>query len=143
MSSNDRHDHHQDHYQSGGHGHRHGPRHSHAPTSFGGAFAISAILNIALVIAQVIFGVIANSVALLADAGHNFGDVLGLLLAWAAYGASQWRPTKRYTYGFCSAPIIAALLKSLILLVASGAIDLVTIRRFLGTSDVVGMSVLE
>src|SRR5262245_64669890 len=95
MSSNDRHDHHQDHDQSGGHGHRHGPRHSHAPASFGSAFAISAILNIALVIAQVIFGVIANSVALLADAGHNFGDVVGILLAWAGFGESQWRACSR------------------------------------------------
>lgn len=142
MSSNDRHDHHQDHDERGGHGHRHGPRHSHAPTSFGSAFAISAILNIALVIAQVIFGVIANSVALLADAGHNFGDVLGLLLAWAAYGASQWRPTKRYTYGFRSAPILAALLNSLILMVATGAIVWEAIRRFWEPGEVAGLTIM-
>src|SRR5262245_7726389 len=100
MSSNERHDHHHDYDQGGGHRLRAG--HSHGPTNFGSAFAISAVLNIALVIVQIIYGVIANSVALLADAGHNFGDVLGLLLAWAAYGASQWRPTKRYKIGRAS-----------------------------------------
>jgi cobalt-zinc-cadmium efflux system protein len=77
MSSGHRHDH----ADGSGHDHRHGPGHSHAPTSFGRVFAISAILNIGLVLAQVVYGVIANSVALLADAGHNFGDVLGLLFA--------------------------------------------------------------
>src|SRR5262245_66586179 len=102
MSSNERHDHHHDSDQGDRHRHRHDVGHSHAPANFGSAFAISAVLNIALVIVQVIYGVIANSVALLANAGHNFGDVLGLLLAWAAYGASQWRPTKRYKIGRAS-----------------------------------------
>jgi cobalt-zinc-cadmium efflux system protein len=136
MSSNHRHDHHHDHDKVGGR------RHSHAPTNFGSAFAISAVLNIGLVIAQVIYGVLANSVALLADAGHNFGDVLGLLLAWAAYGASQWRPTKRYTYGFRSAPILAALLNSLILMVATGAIAWEAIRRFSEPGEVAGLTVM-
>jgi cobalt-zinc-cadmium efflux system protein len=99
-------------------------------------------LNIGLVIAQVIYGIIANSVALLADAGHNFGDVLGLLLAWAAYGAAQWRPTKRYTYGFRSAPILAALLNSLVLLVATGAIIWEAIRRLSDPGEVAGLTVM-
>src|SRR5262245_9064165 len=140
MNSNHRHDHHHDHGQNAGHGHRHDPGHSHAPTNFGSAFAISAVLNIGLLLAEVIYCVLANSVALLADAGHNFGDVLGLLLAWAAYGASQWRPTKRYTYGFRSAPILAALLNSLILMVATGAIIWEAIRRFWEPGEVAGLT---
>ena len=140
MSSGHHHDHHND--QVAGHGHGHGPGHAHAPSSFGRAFAIAAILNIALVIAQIIYGVIANSVALLADAGHNFGDVLGLLLAWAAHSAAQWRPTKRYTYGFRSAPILAALLNSLVLLVATGAIVWEAIRRLWEPGEVAGLTVM-
>src|SRR4051794_36613558 len=95
------HDH--DHHHAHSHEHRHGAGHAHAPKNFGLAFAIAAALNITLVITQVFYGVLANSVALLADAGHNFGDVLGLLLAWGAHSMAKWQPTKRYTYGFRSA----------------------------------------
>ena len=63
--------------------HDHG--HSHAPRDFGFAFAAATLLNFALVAAQVFYGLAANSIALLADAGHNFGDALGLLLAWVAF----------------------------------------------------------
>src|SRR5437868_13454244 len=105
-----------------GHMHPHEPAHIHAPAHFGCAFALAAFLNIGLVVAQVVYGVLAHSVALLADAGHNFGDVLGLLLAWGAHAVCNSLPTKRYTYGFQSASILAALLNSLILLVATGAI---------------------
>jgi cobalt-zinc-cadmium efflux system protein len=131
------HDHHHDHDHDHGHAHGHGLGHSHAPADFGRAFAIAAALNIGLVVAQVVFGILANSVALLADAGHNFGDVLGLLLAWGAHGVARWQPTKRYTYGFRSASILAALLNGLILLVATGAIAWEAIRR-LFEPDVVG-----
>jgi cobalt-zinc-cadmium efflux system protein len=116
--------------------------HTHAPAHFGRAFAIAALLNIALVIAQVIYGVLANSVALLADAGHNFGDVLGLLLAWAAHVAARQPPTKRYTYGFRSASILAALLNALLLLVATGAIAWEAIRRLAEPGDVAGATVM-
>jgi cobalt-zinc-cadmium efflux system protein len=59
--------------------------HAHGVTNFGAAFAIATALNLALVVAQIVYGLAANSVALLADAGHNFGDALGLVLAWGAY----------------------------------------------------------
>src|SRR5262249_49412850 len=101
----------------------------HGPVNFGRTFAIAAALNIALVIAQVIYGLLANSVALLADAGHNFGDVLGLLLAWGASRMAKWHPTSRYTYGFRSASILAALLNALILLLATGGIAWEALRR--------------
>jgi cobalt-zinc-cadmium efflux system protein len=133
----DGHDHDHDH---GGHHHGHG--HSHAPADFGRAFAIAAVLNIALVVAQVIFGVLANSVALIADAGHNLGDVLGLLMAWGAHGMSRWLPTERYTYGFRSASILAALFNGIILLVATGAIAWEALRRLAGTGEVAGVTVM-
>jgi cobalt-zinc-cadmium efflux system protein len=76
-------------------GHAHG--HSHAPADFGAAFALAAILNVALIVGQVVVGLAAHSIALLADAGHNLGDVLGLLLAWAAHVLARRSPTERYT----------------------------------------------
>lgn len=134
-------DHHHHHDHPAGH-HRHGPGHAHAPTNFGRAFAIAAVLNTALVIAQVIYGIMANSVALLADAGHNFGEVLGLMLAWGAHSLAQRGPTKRYTYGFRSASILAALLNGLILLVATGGIAWEAIRRFIEPGEVAGATVM-
>lgn len=138
-----KHDHDHDHHHDDGHDHSHGGiGHVHAPTNFGRAFAIAAVLNIILVITQVIYGVAANSVALLADAGHNFGDVLGLLLAWGAHSMAQWQPTKRYTYGFRSASILAALLNALILMVATGAIAWEAIQRFSEPHEVGGVTVM-
>src|SRR6202030_4462086 len=132
----DDHDH-DDHGEYHGHG-----GHDHAAADFGRAFAIAAVLNIALVVAQVIFGVLANSVALIADAGHNLGDVLGLLLAWGAHGMARWLPTERYTYGFRSASLLAALLNGIILLVATGAIAWEALRRPAGENDVAGLTVM-
>jgi cobalt-zinc-cadmium efflux system protein len=117
----------QDHQHDCGSGH-HG-HHVHAPVDFNRAFAVTVVLNGALVGAQVFYGIVGNSMALLADAGHNFGDVLALLLAWGAHGVAQWQPTRRYTYGFRSASILAALFNSLILLIATGAIALEAVRR--------------
>ncbi len=99
-------------------------------------------MNAALVVAQIAFGLLAHSVALLADAGHNFGDVLGLLLAWGANGVAQWQPTRRYTYGFRSASILAALLNGLILMIATGAIAWEAIRRLGGEDMVAGGTVM-
>jgi cobalt-zinc-cadmium efflux system protein len=128
------------HFRHNDHNEHHG--HHHGPIDFGRAFAIATTLNVALVIAQVVFGVLANSVALIADAGHNLGDVLGLLLAWGAHGMARWQPTKRYTYGFRSASILAALFNGIILLVATGAIAWEALRRLGGMSDVAGVTVM-
>src|SRR5579871_6498952 len=116
--------------------------HNLNPIDFGRAFAIAATLNVGLVIAQIVFGVLANSVALIADAGHNLGDVLGLLLAWGAHGMARWLPTKRYTYGFRSASILAALFNGIVLLVATGAIAWEALRRLTGPTDVAGVTVM-
>lgn len=120
------------------HSHQKGGSHSHIPTTFGRVFAISAVLNIALVVAQVVYGLAAHSTALLADAAHNSGDVIGLLLAWGAYAISQKRPTERYTYGFRSSTILAALFNGMLLLIATGAIVWEAIRRLMEPTPVEG-----
>ncbi len=129
-------------HDHGAHAHSHGAGHAHAPESFGRGFAIAVTLNTALVVVQLVYGFLANSVALIADAGHNFGDVLGLLLAWGAQALAGRLPTTRYTYGFRSASILAALLNGLILLVATGAIAWEAIRRFSDPGDVAGLTVI-
>src|SRR4051812_19685508 len=94
------------------HAHNHGPSraaaHGHAPNDFGFAFALGAGLNTAFVLVEVAAGFYANSMALIADAGHNLTDVLGLLMAWSASLLVKRRPTSRYTYGFGSSTILAA-----------------------------------
>ena len=117
------HDHAHDH-------HSHGIGHSHAPSNFGRTFAIATALNIALVAAQVVYGLYAHSLALLADAGHNFGDVMGLVMAWVAYAVADWRPSSRFTYRMRSASILSAFVNGLILLAATAAIAWEAIHRF-------------
>jgi cobalt-zinc-cadmium efflux system protein len=129
------HDHDHDH----GH-HHHG--HSHAPTDFGRAFAIATVLNLALVAVQVVYGLIADSVALLADAGHNFGDAIGLILAWGAHVLVRVKVSDRFTYGFRSASILSALINAVLLLVATGAIALEAFRRLAEPAEVAGGTVM-
>jgi len=117
-------------------------RHSEASADFSTAFAVGAALNIAYVIAQVGFGLFADSLALLADAGHNFGDVLGLLLAWAATQLGKTRSTVRRTYGLGRSSILAALSNAILLLVAVGAITWEAIRRFGNPGQVSGKTVI-
>lgn len=112
-------------------GHVHGVSgHSHAPASFGSAFAIGITLNLGFVILEVIYGVFAHSLALVADAGHNLGDVLGLLLAWGATFLARTAPTERRTYGLRSSSILAALFNAIFLFITVGAITWEAIRRF-------------
>jgi cobalt-zinc-cadmium efflux system protein len=129
-------------HEGHGAGHAHAHHHAHAPADFGAAFAIATALNVALVAAQVVFGLMANSIALLADAGHNFGDVLGLLLAWGAQVVARWHPTERFTYGFRSASILSALLNTVTLLVATGAIAWEAIGRLPNPGNVGGLTVI-
>ena len=116
--------------------------HAHGVTNFGAAFAIATALNLALVVAQIICGLAANSVALLADAGHNFGDALGLVLAWGAYLLGRAAPTERFTYGFRSASILSALINAILLLVATGAIAWEAILRFGNPEHTNGLTVM-
>jgi cobalt-zinc-cadmium efflux system protein len=133
---------HASHSHSHDHGHSPDHGHLHAPTNFGVAFAVATGLNLGLVAAQVAYGLSAHSVALLADAGHNLGDVLGLLLAWGAHVIGRSVPTERYTYGFRSASILSALGNALILLIATGAIAWEAIRRLADPGEVEGITVM-
>ncbi len=129
-----RHDHHDD--DAHEHDHDHGHDHSHVPARIGRAFAIGVALNFGFVVVEVVFGLLSNSLALLADAGHNLSDVFGLLLAWGASILVQRRPTQRHTYGLRRTSVLAALINALVLLVAVGAIAWEAILRF-GRPDVV------
>src|SRR5262245_51533451 len=140
MAGHAEHDHDRGHDHA--HGHSHDHAHSHAPRDFGFTFAVVTALNVALVALQIVFGIMANSVALIADAGHNFGDVLGLLLAWGAHVMARAAPTSRYTYGFRSASILAAIGNAVILLVATGAIAWEAIKRFSEPDEVAGATVM-
>jgi len=120
------------------HDHRHDHGHSHAPASFGKAFAIGVILNTGYVVAEVIYGRLAHSVALVADAGHNLGDVLGLLLAWGASYLVTRPPSGKHTYGLRASSILAALVNAVVLLITIGGIAWEAIRRLLQPSDVAG-----
>ena len=108
------------------HGHHH-----HGELNYNRAFAIGVGLNLAFVVVEIIFGLFANSLALLADAGHNFSDVLGLLLAWGASVLGNRLPSARRTYGLRRSSILAALLNSLILLMAIGMIAWEAIDRLI------------
>lgn len=123
-----------DHQHEHGHCDAHESHHAHGHHHYGAlnynrAFAIGVGLNLAFIVVEVVFGLFANSLALLADAGHNFSDVLGLLLAWGASILSSRHPSPRRTYGLRRSSILAALLNALILLIAIGAIAWEAIGR--------------
>ncbi|HEX9933187.1 MAG TPA: cation diffusion facilitator family transporter [Allosphingosinicella sp.] len=105
------------HHHGHGHGHAHG-HHHHAPTDFGRAFAIGIALNLGFVAVEAAYGFIANSMALLADAGHNLSDVLGLAIAWGAATLAKRPPSRRFSYGLRGVTILAALANAVILLIA-------------------------
>lgn len=123
------------HSHSHSHGHSHG--HSHAaPKNFDKAFAIGIILNLAFVVTEAIYGFIANSLALIADAGHNLSDVIGLILAWGAVWLSRKKPSQRFTYGLRRSSILSALLNAALLLLAVGGIAWEALRRFWHPAEV-------
>jgi len=136
------HDHDHDHPHDHHAGHSHGSGHHHAiPVDSGNAFLISVGLNGAFVVIEFAFGLIANSTALMADAGHNLSDVVGLLLAWGAVAMGRKQASRRYTYGLRSASILAALGNAMLLLVACGAIALEAVQRFSQPPAVAGFTV--
>ncbi|TNE52648.1 MAG: cation transporter [Sphingomonadales bacterium] len=123
------------------HGHSHGG-HCHAPADFGRAFAIGVILNSAFVIVEAVYGFLSGSMALVADAGHNLSDVLALMLAWAASVAAKRPPSPRFTYGYKSSTILAALANAMLLALAIGAILFETIHRLFEPAPVEGMTMV-
>ena len=123
------HHNHDHHGHSNAHRHHQGDGHNHAPANFGLAFAVGIVLNTVFLVIEVIAGIAAHSMALIADAGHNLGDVLGLLLAWVAAILARHAPSRQYTYGLGRGTILAALMNATILLVSVGAIAAEAIRR--------------
>jgi cobalt-zinc-cadmium efflux system protein len=115
-----------------------GHGHSHAPASFGSAFAIGVALNLSFVILEATWGVFSHSLSLLADAGHNLADVLGLLLAWGSILLARRVPTERRTYGLRRSTTLAALFNALILVMGVGAIAWEAIGRFRNPEPVAG-----
>ncbi|WP_297299128.1 cation diffusion facilitator family transporter [uncultured Methylovirgula sp.] len=138
------HDHetHDDHGHADGHHHHGIGGHSHAPVSFGRAFAIGMALNTIYILAEVFYGVAAHSLALLADAGHNLGDVVGLGGAWLAASLIRRHPTSRYTYGWGAASILAALGNAVLLLVVTGGIGWEAIRRLIAPEPAAGTTIM-
>ena len=141
MGAHHHHGHAHDHSKHS-HSHSHGGHgHSHAPASFDRAFAIGIALNIAYVLAEGGAGLWTGSVALLADAGHNLSDVLGLAVAWGGAALARSAPSKRFTYGLKGSTILAALANALLLLVALGAIVLEAVQRIGDPPVLAGLTV--
>lgn len=126
------HSHSHDHGHGHGHGHGQGHHaHHHLPGGHDRAFAAGVALNGGFVVVEATFGILSNSMALIADAGHNLSDVLALLIAWAASLAARRPPSGRFTWGLKSSTILAALTNALLLLLAIGAITYETVSRLL------------
>jgi len=137
-STHDDHDH-----GAHGHVHDHGPHgHVHRGASFDRAFAIGIGLNAAFVAVEAFYGWKVDSLALLADAGHNLSDVAGLVLAWAGAAAGRMRPDARHTYGFKRASILAAFANALLLLVAMGSLAWEAIGRLQSPHTTQGLTII-
>ncbi|HEX5485537.1 MAG TPA: cation diffusion facilitator family transporter [Limnobacter sp.] len=138
------HHHHNDHGHEHDHDKHHGHHHHHheLPKDFGLAFALAVGVNTLFVVIEFVYGFLANSTALMADAGHNLSDVLGLLLAWAAAELAKKEPNRRFTYGLRGSSILAATANAALLLVACGAIAWEAVQRFWAPSPVAGNTVM-
>ena len=124
------------------HDHAHSHGHDHGSQRHDLAFAVGAALNVGFVAAELVFGLFANSMALLSDAAHNLGDVLGLLLAWGAAWLARRPPTSRRTYGWGRSSILAALINATILLISVGAIAVEAVRRLTAPQPVTETTVI-
>ena len=119
-----------------------GHDHSHAPASFDAAFGIGIALNVAFVAVEAFYGWKVNSLALLADAGHNLSDVIGLVLAWVGALAGRLRPDARHTYGWKRASILAAFVNALMLLVAMGSLAWEAVHRLQSPQAIEGVTIM-
>jgi len=116
--------------------------HTHNLTNYNKAFIIGIILNVIYILVEVFYGLLINSMALLADAGHNFSDVLGLLLAWGAAYLAKTAANEKRTYGFRKATILAALFNAILLMIAVGAISIEAIRKLILPEPVQGATMM-
>ena len=119
-----------------------GHDHSHAPANFNAAFAIGITLNIAFVAIEGFYGWKVDSLALLADAGHNLSDVIGLVLAWGGVLAGKLQPDARHTYGWKRASILAAFINALLLLVAMGSLAWEAFHRLQSPQPIEGVTIM-
>ncbi len=124
------------------HGHGHGHHHHPPPSSHGKAFALAVTLNALFVVVETVASFISGSTALLADAGHNLGDVLSLLLAWGASVLAARPAGPGYTYGLKSSSILAAIANAALLWIALGAVMLETVQRLWQPGEVNGKQVM-
>jgi cobalt-zinc-cadmium efflux system protein len=132
------------HHHGHDHGHSHGPGHHHHhgdPNTHGKAFATAIALNSVFVAIEFFYGFLANSTALMADAGHNLSDVLALMLAWGAAILAKRQPKGRFTYGLRSSSMLAALFNSMLLMAACGAIAWEAVQQLIHPNPVAGMTV--
>lgn len=125
----------------GGHDHSHGD-HSHGPTRHDRAFAIGVTLNVGFAAVELAFGLLSQSLALIADAGHNFSDVAGLLIAWFAALLARKPATSFRTYGYRRASILAALANAALLIAAVGWIVVEAVQRFFDPQPVASTTVI-
>ena len=121
------------------HGHSHS--HDHEITNFGKEFIVAISLNSIFVLVEFFYGILTNSTALMADAGHNLSDVLGLFLAWGAFLLSKKVPDKKFTYGFRSSSIFSSIFNAMLLLFACGAIAWEATQRLIEPQEVAGMTI--
>ncbi len=125
-----------------GHGAGHDHDHSAVPKNIGRAFAIGVGLNLAFVGLEATYGLLAHSVALVADAAHNLSDVLGLMLAWGASVLAKTKPSHRRTYGLRRSTILASLANALLLLFVVGGVAWEAVQRLRDTRAVEGTTVI-
>lgn len=121
--------------------HPHGNHQHSSPDNYGQGFVIAIALNMTFVVVEFTYGFIANSTALMADAGHNLSDVLGLALAAGASILARQAANERYTYGLRSSSILAALANAMLLLIACGAIAWESVQRFSQPPVVAGLTI--
>jgi cobalt-zinc-cadmium efflux system protein len=120
----------------------HHHHHHHAPADYNRAFAMGVALNIIFVVIEVFYGVLADSLALITDAGHNLSDVLGLLLAWGANYLAGKQPSARRTYGYSRATILASMFSGLLLLAAVVVISWEAVNRFIAPAEPAGQTIM-
>ncbi len=131
-----------DHHDHTHHHHSHHSHNHHTPTNYDRAFAVGLLLNISFVVVEFGLGILAHSIALIADSGHNLSDVLGLSLAWVASILARRQPSARYTYGWRKSSILAAFLNAIFLLLTTGAIVWESIQRLIQPGEVNGAIVI-
>lgn len=122
--------------------HTHSHSHTHSTPDYGKAFATGITLNLIYIVIELLYGLTSNSMALVADAGHNLSDVLGLVLAWGASYLAKSAVTNSHTYGMRKSTVLAAFLNALILLIAVGAISVEAVRKMINPEPIAGSTMM-